>query len=71
MASQRHSDCCCMGILVECEFTWNAPVLFREGRHPMETMMWKRKQLKQMLAPGFLPRVPCDQGRPEKPRSGR
>jgi hypothetical protein len=46
-------------------------VLFWEGRHPMETMMWKRKQLKQMLVLAFAKRVPCDPGRPWKPRSDR
>lgn len=35
------------GFWSDVEFTWNAPVLFWEGRHPRETMKWKRKQLKQ------------------------
>lgn len=46
------------GFWSDVEFTWNAPVLFWEGRHPMKTMKWKRKQQKQNPEAQLLPKQP-------------
>lgn len=45
-------------------------MLFWEGRHPRETMKWKRKQLKQNLELGLATAAPCSLGWPCKPKSG-
>lgn len=59
------------GFWSDVALTWNAPALFREGRHPMETMKWKRKQPEQTLQPGFCQTSPTWPWQPWKPKAGR